>query len=243
MLYNILASTNETITELTERQIAVNLNNSLSYFNKVHNVLSKYQLPTLNELRIKQPTKESWKSTVKQAVNKYWTESLKNEAYEKSSLRYLNVDSMKMGETYSVWKSLDSIVSDVRKGTIKCRMLTGTYMLQSTSHKFSRANVSATCKCCGLYDEDLAHMLLECHAFIHQRKPIYSQFKTKVINCIGAQYWRELFNNRDSLVKLILDCSRYSIIKEKPECRELLNTSAALIYRLHVTRINKLSLE
>ena len=118
MLYNILASTNETFTELTERQIVVNLDNSLSYFNKVHNVLSKYQLPT----RIKQPTKESWKSTVKEAVNKYWTESLKNEAYEKSSLHYLNIDSMKMGETYSVWKSLDSIVSDVRKGTIKCRM-------------------------------------------------------------------------------------------------------------------------
>ena len=97
-------------------------------------------------------------------------------------------------------------------------------MLQSTSHKYSRANVSAACKCCGLYDEDLAHMLLECPAFIHQRKPIYSQFKTKVINCVGAQHWRELFNNRDSLVKLILDCSRYSIIKEKPECRELLNT-------------------
>ena len=193
-----------------------------------------------DELRIKQPTKESWKSTVKEAVNKYWTESLKNEAYEKSSLRYLNIDSMKMGETYSVWKSLDSIVSDVRKATIKCRMLTITYMLQSASHKFSRANVSATCKCCGLYDEDLAHMLLECPAFIHQKKPIYSQFKTKVINCIGAQHWRELFNNRDSLVKLILGCSRYSIIKEKPE---LLNTSADLIYRLHVTRINKVSLE
>ena len=115
--------------EVTERPIAVNLDSSLSYFNKVHNVLSKYQLPTLNELRIKQPTKESWKSTVKEAVNKYWTESLKNEAYEKSSLGYLNIDSMKMGETYSVWKSLDSIVSGVRKGTIKCRVLTRTYML------------------------------------------------------------------------------------------------------------------
>ena len=46
-------------------------------------------------------------------------------------------------------------------------------MLQSTSHKFNRANVSATYKCCGLYDEDLAHMLLECPAFIYQRKPIY----------------------------------------------------------------------
>ena len=101
-----------------------------------------------------------------------------------------------------------------KKGTIKCRMLTGTYMLQSTSHTFSKANVSATCKCCGLYDEDLAHMLLECPAFIHQRKPIYSQFKTKVINCIGAQHWRELFNNRDGLVKLVLNCSRFSIISQ-----------------------------
>ena len=69
MLSNMLVSTNETITELTERQIAVNLDNSLSYFNQVQNVLSKYQLPTLNELRIKQPTKGSWKSTVKEAVN------------------------------------------------------------------------------------------------------------------------------------------------------------------------------
>ena len=55
------------------------------------------------------------------------------------------------------------------------------------------------------YDEDLAHMLLECPAFIHQRKPIYSNIKNQVINCIGAPHGRELFNNRDSLVKLILD--------------------------------------
>ena len=100
--------------------------------------------PTLNELKIKQPTKESWKSTVKEAVNKHWSESLKNEAHEKSSLRYLDIDSLKIGETHSVWSSLDPVVSDVRKGTIKCRMLTGTYILQSTSHKFSRTAVSAT---------------------------------------------------------------------------------------------------
>ena len=34
MLYNILVFKNEIINELTERQIAVNLDNSLSYFNK-----------------------------------------------------------------------------------------------------------------------------------------------------------------------------------------------------------------
>ena len=116
-------------------------------------------------------------------------------------------------------------------------------MLQSTSHKFSSANVCATCECCGLNDDDRAHMLLECPAFIHQKILINSQFKNKVIKCIGAQHWGEFFNNTDSLVKLILDCSRCSIIQENPACRSILNTSADLIYRLHVTRINKLSME
>ena len=82
-------------------------------------------------------------------------------------------------------------------------------------------------------------MLPECVAFIHQKKLYTQNLKNKVINFIGAQHWKELLNNRESLVKLILDCSCYSIIKEKPKCREILNTSADLIYRLHVTRINK----
>ena len=122
---------------------------------------------------------------------------------------------MKTGQTHPVWDSLESVVSDVSKGIIKCRMLTGTYLLQSISHKFSGATVSATCKCCGLNDEDLAHMLFDCSSLIHQRKPLYSGIKSQVINCIGVHKWRELFNNRDNLVKLILDCSRYPIIKDK----------------------------
>ena len=91
-----VTSSNETITELSERQIAVNLDNPLSYFSRVQSVLGMYQLPTLNELKTKQPTKESWKSTVKEAVNQYWSETLKNEAYEKSTLSHLDIDSMKI---------------------------------------------------------------------------------------------------------------------------------------------------
>ena len=178
-------------------------------------MLETYQLPSLEELKIKQLSKESWKSTVKEAVNKYWSESLKTEAREKSTLQYLDINGLKIDETHPVWNFLDSIISDVRKGTMKCRMLTGTYMLQSTSYKFKKATVSATCKSCGLYDEDLAQMLLECSAFIQQRKPIYVSIKNQVINCIGVLKWRELFGNRDSLVKLILDCSRYPIIKKE----------------------------
>ena len=75
LLYNILVSSNETIAELSERQATVNIENPLSYFCRVQCVLEKYQLPSLEELKIKQPSKESRKSTVKVAVNKYWSES------------------------------------------------------------------------------------------------------------------------------------------------------------------------
>ena len=148
---------------------------------------------------------------------------------------------MKTGLTHSVWDSLETVVTDARKGMIKCRMLTGTYLLQSNSHKFCRASVSATCKCCGLNDEDLVHMLFECPSLIHQRKTLYSGIKSQVINCIGDHNWRELFNNKNNLVKLILDCSRYPVIKEKPQYQSILNATTDLCYRLHVTRTNKLS--
>ena len=43
LLYNILVSDNETVKELTERQIAVNLDNKLSYFSKVQDILDSSQ--------------------------------------------------------------------------------------------------------------------------------------------------------------------------------------------------------
>ena len=51
LLYNILTSTNETVKELTERQIAVNLDNDLSYFSRIQDILSLYHLPSVDILR------------------------------------------------------------------------------------------------------------------------------------------------------------------------------------------------
>lgn len=242
LLYNILVTPNETIRDLSVRQIAVNLDNPLSYYSRVKDILELYQLPSLNELKQNQPTKESWKNTVKQAVNEHWTEILRNEVKEKSTLKFMNSESLKIGQTHPVWDSLDLCVFDVKKGITKSRMVTGTYLLQTNCHKFSKANVTAIYKCCGLDEEDLAHMLLECPSLISQRKPKYTELKSKVINCIGAIKWRELFiNNRENLVKLILDCSSFSVLRDKSEYTAIVKISTELCYRLHVARTNKLS--
>ena len=131
ILYNLLVSTNETLVHLNKRQIAVNLDNTLSFYKRVQKNLIQYQLPSLENLKKVIPTKEQWKLLVKQTVNKFWMDRLKAEAAEKSTLCYLNTELLKIGQTHSLWSSLDSTVSDVRKCITKCRIITGTYMLQT----------------------------------------------------------------------------------------------------------------
>ena len=45
LLYNLITCTNETIQELTKRQIAVNLDNGQSFYNRAQDILAQYKLP------------------------------------------------------------------------------------------------------------------------------------------------------------------------------------------------------
>ena len=241
LLFNILTTNNTTIRDLSTRQIAINLDNSKSFFSRVQDILDIYQLPHIRELKFNNLSKEQWKIQIKNAVNKYWTEHFQSEAREKSTLKYLNIDSLKIGSTHQVWSTLESTVSEVRMGITKCRMLTGTYLLQSNKHKFSKSNECATCKCCGLGDEDVIHMLLECPALYVQRKQYFSNVKSMVSDCIGLGQWEETFNNKTKLVQLILDSSKLPIFHNKPEYLKIVRATTELCHNLHVARLHKLN--
>ena len=194
--------------ELAERQIAINLDNKLSYFSRVQDILDHYMLPFLTELKDCLTTKEKWKLQIRTAVYKYWTTEFQNKACEKSTLCYMDIDSTKIGLSHKVWSSLESTVAGVRKGIVKSRMLTGTYLLQTSKHKFSKAIFSATCKCCGLADEEITHMLLNWLALYSQRKLFYPKVRSLVTGYIGTDQWRTMFNTKLNIVKLLTDCSR-----------------------------------
>ena len=117
----------------------------------------------------------------------------------------LNTDSMKTGKVHNVWSSLESTVLDMCKRIVKCRLLTGTYLFQSNRHKFSQSVVSAD-RCCGMEDEDLAHMLLYCLLLANQRGQSYSKIKSMVISQIGEYQWKRIFDTPEKIIKLILDC-------------------------------------
>ena len=177
LLYNILVSDNETVKELADRQKAVNLDNKLSYFSKVQDILDQYQLPHLRDLKGCMQTIEQWKFQIRTAIYNYWSCEPRNEACEKTTLCYMDVDSTKISLTHNVWSSLESSVAYVRKGIVQSRMIT----LQTSKHKFSKATVDATCKCCGLADEDITHMLLDCPALFSQRKMFYPKVRSLFI--------------------------------------------------------------
>ena len=60
LLHNIMVTSNE--TELTKRQIAINLDNSLSYYHRVQDILDLYQLPSLRNLQQGIPSKSNGNS-------------------------------------------------------------------------------------------------------------------------------------------------------------------------------------
>ena len=95
------------------------------------------------------------------AVNSFWTKQLVGDIKTKKILRYLSIHNLRVGTTHLVWRTVESLVADVKKAVVKARILTDTYILQT----FSNGTVDAVCRHCCLEDEDLLHLLARCPAF------------------------------------------------------------------------------
>ena len=217
----------------------MNSDDSQSYYGRAKEILDKYSLPSLQNLKLELNTKEQWKKQVKNAVNIYWTQNLQENARERSTLSNLNVAALCIGKVHNVWSSLESTVSDVRKGIIKCRQLTGTYLFQLNKSKFSRSESSATCRCCGCNTEDITHMLLYCSSLFNQKKQLYLNLKASVISYIGENQWKSQFSNAQNIVKLLLDISWLDNLNRKDWHKTLQRMSTNLCYKLHTKQLLK----
>ncbi|CAC5405617.1 unnamed protein product [Mytilus coruscus] len=186
-----------------------------------------------------------WKGTIGDSFNihqgDYWTKTLIKEIETKSSLTYLDKTLLRIGSTHPVWTSLSSTVSDVKKGAIRVRLLTGTYLLESHRSKFSGGRESALCKCCGTSDEDITHFLLLCPALHQQRKETFSKLKSYVISVIGLGYWSKEFKGHLDLIRLIIDSSfLLPKLRNRTELDKIQRLATDMCYRLHSQRVWKL---
>lgn len=235
-LYNVLACENDTIQSLTKRQIAVNLDNHLSFYSKVSDVLELYNLPSISFLLDNPISKLKWKTQVRNAVSNYWTDKFNSEIADKSTLKYLDKSELKIGVTHPVWRSLHSTVAEVKKGITKCRILTGTYMLQATKHRFNHQE-APLCKACAMENEDIIHMLTSCPALHYVRKTEFAKLKECVISIIGPDEWQINFSDKISITKLIIDCTNFKhLFSRQSDIDRITRVSTDLCHKLHIKR-------
>ena len=129
----------------------------------------------------------------------------------------------------------------MRRGGIKARLLTGTYILQCNRSKFNQHEVNATCPLCQLEDEDTLHFLIKCNALFAYRKESMKELKD-IISDIDKSVWRILSNDFNLLTNVILEPDiliRRNLLKCNDEIfSKIENCTRRLCYALHCGRLH-----
>ncbi|CAG2193629.1 unnamed protein product [Mytilus edulis] len=211
----IIRSENLTLNKILRRQISTKSETSDSWFTYIDKLLVQYDLPSAAKMVINPPCKLLWKKNVKLAIDKFWTQKLLLDCQNKSTLSYCDLSSLKIGTVHKLWSSIESNIKDVRRGGIKARLITGTYVLQSNTSKFNQHEVSSVCPLCQYEDEDIVHFILKCNALFKYRKSYIEELEV-IINSISNPNtcsWNSLVGDFGLLTQLILDPS--VLIKQK----------------------------
>ena len=137
-------------------------------------------------------------------VEQQWKEDIAS----KSSLKYLNPDSVKVGKVHPVFATVRNNTYDTRRAEVKVRLLTGTYTLQSNMAKFNQFNVSPTCQLCNKYPETREHFLISCEAFHVLRTMSMNKIRALFDHFSGIS---ALLNNTELITQLQLDATHPDI--------------------------------
>ena len=243
LLFSCLKSGNTKFVLLAKRQSLSYDTESRSFFTRVKHILTKYELPDIDSICELDISKDQWKIKTKNAVRKYWTERLRQEAGEKSTLQYCNTTGLRIGQTHPVWDTVQSTRLDVRRGIVKCRILTGTYIVQTIRSKFNQYQVNSTCPLCFIEDEDIVHMLLRCSVLHSVRKEPYRVLRDYIISKTDPDFWRTVFPTKTSLTKLIIDCGQITELQTVRgiDLSTVERLTRNLCFAVHTERLKKLN--
>ena len=155
LLYSIINSYNQTFYQLIRRSSVFCKDQPGCFFSPVRIILERYGLLSMEHLIQELPLKLQWKRQVKAAIADYWTRTHVNEGRTRSTLQHCCLEKLEIGKVLRVWNSVRPNLQDVRRAHIKARILTRTYILQSTKAKFNNQQVYPKCPLCRLESEDL----------------------------------------------------------------------------------------
>ena len=79
------------------------------------------------------------------------------EVENKPALKYMNPDILKVGQSHHVLSTLCNIM-DNKRAQLKCKLLTGTYILQGNRAACNQHTVDPMCKLCCVAPETRQHL-------------------------------------------------------------------------------------
>ena len=192
--------------DIALRQIVMKDVKDKSWFMFVREILHMYDLPSIFQLLSNPPSKNERKRVMNTAVNKAVEEGWQQDVKSKSSLKYVNVDSLKVGRIHHIWSTVRNSIYDSRRAQLKSKLLTGTYILQGNRAVFNQFQVNPTCRLCKAEPETRQHFISEC-SFLNNERAAYSEKLLKNPVFQSAYIDRSLIKDPEFLTQLTLDAS------------------------------------
>ena len=176
-------------------------------------MLNKYQLPTAEEIMEKPPTKHKWEQKqLKVAIDQHWSLIWTEECRTKSTLKYLSVQNNPINNPYIIWKYVKNNQYDIKKAEIKCKLVTGTYMLQITKANCCKKYISPCCRICKESDKSITHFILVFKVFDDVRQKYLKKLLDSLKNIEGGG--TICASNQEFLMFVLLDCSAVSFLSK-----------------------------
>ena len=206
LLRNILCHKFTLEYEIAQRQMSVKDLESKSWFSDCNRLLYKYSLPNIYTLDRQIDSVEARKSQLKKHIDpfieKEWIQN------DKTSLRFLNVKSLRIEEVHHAWKSVPNDPRTVKRVYSKTHLLTSTYILQENRARFNQYKVNECCPVCGTEAEERVHFLAVCSRLVESRQGFICELVSILsISRNSDASVRSLIKGPQCLTQIILDCS------------------------------------
>ena len=236
-LFNNICRQDSTSVEhqIAIRQLTVKDSDSASWFIGLRDILYKYELPSPLKLLENPPEKLQWKRTVKTAIHEYCRKQIQQDIPLYSSLKYFTGVDYIPGSCHTVLEIKGDPIREIQKLSVKLRLLTGTYILQSKRVKFCDTEKSSLCKLCNEANEDLEHFLLKCKTLDPVRLQILDCITQPVHEYTGKSFYGESSENKLNIL-LNLNSTQVSSLLSEEVKGNIEFHSRRLCSALHVER-------
>ncbi|CAG2218309.1 recQ [Mytilus edulis] len=120
---------------------------------------------------------------------------------------------------------------------IKVKIATGIMILQYQRSRFSKNCISAICPLCNIEPEDMTHFILKCEKLSSIRNRFMQELKSLLVDCNKPPLLiQELFDDKENLLHLIIDCTSYHFLTYKEQVR-IETLTRGLCYKLYHKRL------